>query len=90
MKLQIDIGGTPVLLTPAQMERLHKILSGCEVLETTYRGNNNGFYGRNQEYDLKLTFFDAAAHAQGVKIMPDDVLDKYRVLIAMRNNKTEI
>jgi hypothetical protein len=90
MKLLIDIGGTQLLLTPAQIERLHKLLSGCEVMETTYRGNNNGFYGRNQEYDISFMPFDAATHTQGVKIVPDEALDKYRVLIAMRNNKTEI
>lgn len=90
MKLLIDIGGTQVLLTPTQMEKMHKMLAGCEVMETTYRGNNNGFYGRNQEYDIGFMHFDAATHAQGVKIMPDEALDKYKVLIAMRNNKTEI
>jgi len=90
MKLQMDIGGTQVLLTPAQMEKLHKLMSGCEVLETTYRGNGKGFYGRSQEYDVSFMPFDATAHAQGVKIMPDEALDKYRVLIAMRNNQTEI
>lgn len=85
MRIQIQIGGTECLLTPQQAESLYNILQDCEVMDTRWTGAGKGIFGRELDQDISFRDFDAAHHAQGVKVWPEQMLDKYKTLIEYRD-----
>lgn len=87
MKVQIQVGGTELLLTPKQVEALFALLSDCEVLETRWRGTGNGFFGRDMDQEIAFKLFDPTSHARAVQIWSDKELDKWRTIIELRNNQ---
>lgn len=89
MKIQIEIGASACLLTAEQVEQLYKLLADCEVLEATWRGRNNGFYGKELDQDIAFMSFDAARHAQGVKVWPEATLNKWKTLIEYRKGESK-
>lgn len=87
MKLQIQIGGTEVLLTPKQVDALFALIGKCEVLETRWRGNGNGFYGKDLDQDINFKLFNPSHHSRIVQVWSDKELDKWRTIIDLRNQE---
>lgn len=87
MKLQIQIGGTEVLLTPKQVDALFALIGECEVLETRWKGTGNGFYGKDLDQDIRFKMFDPTCHSQGGKVWSDKELDKWRTIVELRDNQ---
>jgi hypothetical protein len=88
MKVQVSIAGTSVLLDIETWEYIVNLLDGCEVMDENYRGKGKGFFGRDLDYDISFGPFLAAHHAQGVRLLTDNAIDKYKTLIEYRKENS--
>ncbi len=87
IKFKTNIAGYELHLTAAQVEKLTAVLKGAEVVETQWRGSGKGFYGSDQQYDATFVTFSASKHLSPLALINQEEVDKYKTIIAMRENQ---
>ena len=87
LRFKIAIAGREMFLTAAQLDKLATALKGCEVGDTEWKGRGKGFYGDEQQYEIRFSPFDVKKHLYTITPVDQEELDNLKTLIAMRDNK---
>lgn len=83
MKFKVQMGGSTVLLTPEQLDRVAAVLEDSTLFYEKYVGNNKGYYGSDNCYMIEYLPFVASKHFRA-DIMTDMEVDKWHTLQKMR------
>lgn len=89
MMFKVRIGDLSALLNQQQLNELTSLLDGATHWSDRWRGAGKGFYGPEQELEIKLEAYKPSQHLRGVEMFSDQEIDALSTLIAMRKQHEE-